>query len=428
MNNKLKQFNDSDVLQYALNSGMIDMDGVLNQMRTAQRELILSKHKYKIFQDKDGRWKTTVPDKTKKSGRRLIAKSDKMALEDELIRFYEDAPVLKHRNITLREIYPEWLQSRKSEVNSLMTAKKNDQDWKRYYLNTPIIDKPMNLLTVQDLKDWAHNMIDTHQLNKRNYYNMAIVMKLCFRFAVDSGLLERDTWSEVRINTKKLKKTSKKSNEREIYFSEEQQAIVQHSFECFRSNPRNLGALSIPFLFLTGVRIGELVALKYEDIDEANGVIHIHRSEKVIYEVDENGTFRYVGREVVDETKTDAGERDIPYVPQAKEIIRLIKEASERYGYYDEGYIFCPRSQRCHSISIDKRIYNYCNALGINKKSAHKIRKSYISKLIHSNSVDIDTICRTAGHTDAQTTFKSYCFSLTHKEALTEQFATVLTV
>lgn len=57
---------------------------------------------------------------------------------------------------------------------------KNDQDWKRYYLQDDIIDKPMYALTVQKLKDWAHKKIEDNHLNKRDYYNMAIVMKQCF--------------------------------------------------------------------------------------------------------------------------------------------------------------------------------------------------------------------------------------------------------
>ena len=46
-------------------------------------------HKYKIFQDKDGRWKTTLPDETKKNGRRLIAKSKLEDLNGIIAEFYK---------------------------------------------------------------------------------------------------------------------------------------------------------------------------------------------------------------------------------------------------------------------------------------------------------------------------------------------------
>ena len=154
-------------------------------MKKEERKRLLSLHAYKIFRDKDGRWKTTLPDETRKSGRRLIAKRELSDLEDTIVEYYQgiqkesDKRVIQ-KKITLREIYPLWLQSRKLEVNSMGTVKKNDQDWKRYYLQDDIIDKPMYALTVQELKYWAHKKIEDNHLNKRDYYNMAIVMKQCF--------------------------------------------------------------------------------------------------------------------------------------------------------------------------------------------------------------------------------------------------------
>lgn len=424
---------DKNLLQYILNNDIINLDDVRESMRKEERKRLLSLHRYKIFQDKDGRWKTTLPDETKKSGRRLIAKSELRDLEDAVVEYYKgiqresDRKVIQER-MTLREIYPLWLQSRRLEVNSMGTVKKNDQDWKRYYLQDSIIDKPMCELTVQELKDWAHKKIEDHHMNKRSYYNMAIIMKQCFQYAKDAEYIDDNTWEKVKINTKKLKRNQKKSNEEEVYFLDEQKKLIGYSFEQFNNNPRNITALAIPFIFVTGLRIGELVCLKYDDIDEEKEVIRISKSESVIYNLDEDGGFTYNGKEVLEHAKTDAGERDIPYTTYAKQIVQMVKSASEQYGYYDEGYIFCPRSKRIMANSIDKKPYNYCNAINVDKKSAHKIRKTFISRLIHSGQIDIDTVCRVAGHMDMKTTFMSYCFSLDHESAIQNKFEDVLRI
>lgn len=84
-----------------------------------------------------------------------------------------------------------------------------------------------------------------------------------------------------------------------------------------------------------------------------------------MYNLDEDGGFTYNGKEVLEHAKTDAGERNIPYTGYAKQIIQMVKSASEQYGYYDEGYIFCPRSKRITANSIDKKLYNYCNAINV---------------------------------------------------------------
>lgn len=394
-----------------------------------QRQHYLSMHKYSIFQDKDGRWKSTLPDTTKKSGRKLITRTKKQDLENIIIKYYKDEEEYQNlknyrlsNDITLEELYPIWLDSRILEVNNIRTVKRNDQEWRRYYKGTPITKKPMRLLTINELRDWAHKMIDDNQFNKRDYYDMALIIKKTFEFMENEGICE-NTWSKVKINTKKLRKISKKENTTQIYFVDEKMKLVQYSLKMFMERPWNITSLVIPFLFITGLRIGEVVALKYDNFTD-NEIV-IESSEINNYEY-ENGKFVYRGKAIIDHTKTEAGKRKVPYTDGAKKIIDMIKKSSEYYGYYDNGYVFCPNSRRIVSNTIDKKLYCYCEALGIPKKSAHKIRKTYISQMIQ-NGIDLDTVCRVSGHVDLKTTFDSYLFCLETNDQVHEKFNELFT-
>ena len=99
-------------------------------------------------------------------------------------------------------------------------------------------------------------------------------------------------------------------------------------------------------------------------------------------------------------------------------------EFAEEYGFYDDGFVFCPNSRRIKSNAINQRIYDFCDKLGIPKKSAHKIRKTFISQMIVAG-IDLDTVCRVSGHTDISTTFNSYTYSLVKKEDRTETFSSM---
>ena len=414
-----------DMLKFCLDQGIINLDDVREKMERERRQSILQKHKYSVFQDKDGRWKTMVDDPTKKNGKRLVAKKDRRDLEDLIIDcILEEKEELTRQvnNSTLRDLYLPWLKSRMLEANSVNTVKKNDQDWRKYYEDDPIVDIPMRDLTCQQLKDWAHKKIRDNDFNKKQYYNMIVIMNKLFEYAKDSSIIEINQWKEVKINTKLLKKNPKKSNETQIYFFDEKIKLVSYALSRFRNNPKNIGVLAIPLMFLTGMRIGEVAALKYEDLKE-NEII-ISRSEVVDYDMLEDGTFMYAGVKVVDHAKTEAGERSIPYTHGAKQIIRLIKDASDDNGFYDDGYIFCPNSKRMKSNAIDIKLYDFCEKIGIPKKSAHKIRKTFISQMI-SNGIDLDTVCRVSGHTDIKTTFDSYTYSLVRKEDRLDEFQDV---
>lgn len=432
------QIDEKSVLQYLIQSGKIDLHNIQKDMEEEKRREILQQHKYSIYQGSDGRWRTTIPDETKKQGRRLIVKHDKKSLDDFLIAYYnkEETPPKKpkkkkkdvdeivniHPKITLEELYPIWLKSRMLEVNNVRTVKKNDQDWKRYYLGTKITKVPMAELSPNKLKDWAHEMIEKHDLDKRAYYNMTVIMKKCYEYLADEDVCE-NIWGRVRINTKKFRKRQKPENSTQIFFQDEKERIIRKSLENFAMRPWNIGILSIPLLFVTGMRVGEVVALKYDDV--GSKTISVRREEvgDFVYN-DELQKFQYVGKKVEDHAKTDAGIREIPLTESARKIIDLVRESSRYYGYHDDGFIFCPAGKRMTSNSVDCNLYRYCDELGIDRKSAHKIRKTYISKLFASG-IDVDTVCRVSGHVDAKTTFDSYLFSLDRKEDTYEKFESI---
>lgn len=421
---KLNQ--NDDILQYAISHDIIDIEKIRENMREEQRSHYLNMHHYSVFQDQKGLWRTTFPDSSKKNGRRTIAKKTKEAVEDAIVAYYQRSE--KHSlnvsdYVTMDELYPIWMKSRLSEVQSVNTAKRNNQDWDRYYKGTPITKIPMCDLTTNYMRDWAHNMIDRYRFTKRQYYNMTVIIKKMFEYVAAENVCDNN-WSKVKINTKKLARDSKKSNVTQIYFNDEKFKIVSYALQKFQQNNRNITALAIPLLFMTGMRIGEVVALKYTDLDDKN--IHVVRSEsRSYYYDDKTHKFHYGGTEVVDHAKTQAGERAIPYTDGAKHIIAMIKEASDKYGYYDDGYIFCPASSRIQSNTIDKTLYSYCDILGIPKKSAHKIRKTYISTIIQ-HGIDLDTVCRVSGHVDMKTTFESYLFCLDRPDETHDKFEEIL--
>lgn len=56
---------DRELLMYALEHGMIDVSYVQEQVNMNKRKEMLEKHPYKIWEGKDGKWYTYLPDKKK---------------------------------------------------------------------------------------------------------------------------------------------------------------------------------------------------------------------------------------------------------------------------------------------------------------------------------------------------------------------------
>ncbi len=157
----------------------------------------------------------------------------------------------------------------------------------------------------------------------------------------------------------------------------------------------NLGLL---LQFQTGMRIGEIAALKPEDIGK--NCIRVRRTEYKFK--DENGKWKVA---VKDQPKTDAGCRDIILPPQARETIEQIL-AINPHG----EYLFMNRGKRIRENTFNKRITSICEELGINHHTTHKIRKTYGTTLLDHN-VNDSIVAEQMGHKDVNTTRKLYYFS-----------------
>jgi hypothetical protein len=62
---KENYLNVNDLLKYITENGMIDLSYVQEQIEMKKRKDLLKRHSYKIYQGKDGKWYTYLPDENK---------------------------------------------------------------------------------------------------------------------------------------------------------------------------------------------------------------------------------------------------------------------------------------------------------------------------------------------------------------------------
>jgi integrase len=406
------------ILHYLEEKGMISIDDVQEDMNKKKQEKFLSQHKYKIFEGKDGRWRTTVPDNSKKSGRRLIAKTRYEDLVNEVVEFYsKQEESTRIENWTLRKLYPEWLQLKQIHSDTTSYIKRIHADWKKFYLNNEISDIPVKDLTRLYLDKWLHNIIKEYNMTKKEYYRMSIILRGCLDFACEDGIniIEINPMKSISINSKLFQKEKKPDRKKEVWLEDELEKLINTAWKKYEKNPSCITPLMILLNMQLGLRVGELVTLKSTDIEGKS--IHIQRMEQAEYEIEgiEKSAVRS-GFKVVDRTKTDFSERLVPMNSEAQRIFKLIVETNKKYGRHDEDYIFLSShsGKRAKAQALQNYLRSLCDSASLSRKSNHKIRKTVLSNMIQ-NGINIDTVRRFAGHVDERTTLQSYCFDTTNE-------------
>lgn len=194
----------------------------------------------------------------------------------------------------------------------------------------------------------------------------------------------------------KFKQVVRKTGKTETYNSDELKDLNQY-LDCMYTETEDTAFLAVKLNFLLGLRVGELVALKWDDYININH-LHIVREE-----VRNQVTNRY---EVVEHTKTNR-DRFVVLVPKAINILQKIGQTGD--------YIFMRDGERLTSRQIAYVLEKYAERQGLSTKSTHKMRKTFASNL-NASGVPLDCIRELLGHSNLNTTLGYIYNPLTEKE------------
>lgn len=410
---------DNEILNYALQNGIIDINTIQTQIEMRERKKYLNMHKYEIWQGKNELWYSYLPDE--KKGRRLIKRKSQQEIEQVVIDYYrvhDETEKEKKRieKITLYSIFPEWIRFKQIHTDSTSYINRITVDWNKFYAkDKEFINMPLKNMTKVFLDEWAHGMIKKYDLTKKAYYNMSIILRQCLDFAVEKGYLPENEFAKVKINTKMFRRTKKKTSDTQVYNQQEEENLIKDMIRRFKNNMKSTAPLAVMFQFETGLRIGEICAVKMSDIE--GRYIHIQRQEVREFEQVDSFHTKFKCFKIVEYTKSEDGFRDVYLTDLALKIIDIAQYINRHNGEKNpEGFIFFKDGANINHYSIQAMIKRGCEAVNMEIKTSHKIRKTYISTLIDSG-LNIDEIRRMVGHSDERTTYGNYCFNrLTNKQ------------
>jgi integrase len=403
----------NELLKFAAENGMLNLTYVQDVGNMQKTEKILSDHPYEVWQGKDGRWRTYLSDETNKYGRKLIAKATLDKINEMIIADYEEKEKLIAKStkerITLDDLKQEWFDYKNLSSASYSYVVRLEYDYDKYWKGSKIVNMPIQKITKLDIKTYLLNKVRNDNLTKRKYSDMKSVINMMFDYAELKEIISGNIARQVVIDKKLFTKKIPKPDDEQVYSTEEEVLITKAVLDDYCCNQDMTPILAIPLGFKIGDRIGEVAALKGSDI--IDNYIHIQRQEIAVFEKDEStGKWRKNGWKDVEFTKTEAGDRYINLVPEAKKIVDMLIESNIRNGYDPQGYLFMKDGQRVHTRTIDKYIRMYNKKLGIKQKSNHKIRKTFGSSLVDS-SMNIDKATKTMGQVDSRTLLNNYCFN-----------------
>lgn len=183
----------------------------------------------------------------------------------------------------------------------------------------------------------------------------------------------------------------------EILSSEEQALIEQHARANLDST--NIGIL---ISLYTGLRIGEICALSWDDVDLVNNVIHVRHTVARVKSDTKNKKSK--SHLIIDEPKTKASKRDIP-IPSA-----LLSAIQEYRNISCSKYLVSDRADFLSPRTYEYRYHRVLDCCGVGAFNYHTLRHTFASRCVAAG-VDIKSLSEVLGHGNSAITLNTYVHS-----------------
>ena len=162
----------------------------------------------------------------------------------------------------------------------------------------------------------------------------------------------------------------------------------------------------------SGIRQGELLALRWQDTDLKNGLINVNRTVKRVKtfdDIDKNKT-----KIIFQEPKTKSSKRSIPLPAN---VIQEIKEHRKKQleekllageVYYDNDLVFCNELGKVTELATFTRIFKrILKKAGLPDMNVHALRHTYATRLLEANEHP-KVVQELLGHSDISMTLNTY--------------------
>lgn len=341
-----------------------------------------------IYLRKDGRWEGRYPKGRKLNGKikygYVYGKSYtavKQALYPLKIRYQSLQQVQGISAGTFGEWASEWLNEVQPEVK-LSTLSSYEYKLTKYIF--PLIqDVPLNELTLETGKMILSQL--QKQLARSTVQVIFRILNKCLNKAKKSGKLHANPFSELKLPKAKQKKV------RALTLSEQKKMMKIAAKE---KKGRGIPAL---LALHSGMRIGEIAALKWEDIDFETNLISVHHTYQRIPAIQSLKKTQLI----LADSKTEASVRVIPISKTLRKL--LVSHRKQSKG----SFVFSTNGQPCEPRLLTYHFHRIRLKAGLMQIHFHQLRHTFATRCLEAKK-DISSVSALLGHASTQMTLDTY--------------------
>lgn len=288
-------------------------------------------------------------------------------------------------DMILTDFIDTWLEVFKANTVKAASLSRLNQS-RRMLASYPIASKRIGDISFFDIQKYVNELVAAGYAMS-GLKKQVLIVTAPLKQAAAMKIISADP--SVGIRLPKAANVSKKTKEVIAYTSEEQDKL----FAEIDHNLDSTGYIAVRFMIETGLRVGELLALKWSDIDIPRSRLHVHAT-LINYTKTSAATYQ-------DSPKSDSSNRIIPITAKAKELLDILKSRSKTEWVFEQD------RERYSYKQLMYQTKKLCRVTGVAYYGEHTFRHTFATNCYYKG-IDVKVLSKLLGHSSVQVTYNTY--------------------
>lgn len=288
-------------------------------------------------------------------------------------------------NMTVMEFIEMWLETfKKNSVKSASFARLVTS--KNTLAGYSIASRRIGELNFFDIQKYINELVEDGY-SMSNIKKQLRIITSPLKLAAAMKIIPADP--SVGVSLPVEDRVKKQTKNIIAYTSDEQDRL----FKRVAVSPFNPGYMAILFMIETGLRSGELLALKWKDVQLDRSRMHVHAT---ILTPSSTAKATYQ-----DSPKTKSSNRIVPLTPKAKAILKRLMEERQTEWVFESS---------CQRYSYKQLMYQtkkLCREAGVPYYGEHVFRHTFATNCYYKG-IDVKILSRLMGHSSVSVTYNTY--------------------